>query len=110
MSASKGGYYLPEPSYWPIVGSVGLFLTLGGFANFLHGGSSLVMMAGAVVLLSLPLEYFRIQQSLAFAREARAALEGIGLIGKTDFALLRYVHFLAVAYLLWQAAHRNWIR
>jgi len=58
MSASKGGYYLPEPSHWPIVGSIGLFLTLAGFANFLHGGSSLVMMAGAVVILIMLFGWF----------------------------------------------------
>ena len=28
MSTSNGGYYLPEPSYWPIVGSIGIFLLL----------------------------------------------------------------------------------
>jgi cytochrome c oxidase subunit 3 len=58
MSASNGGYYLPEPSYWPIVGSVGLFLTLGGLAHLLHGGTSLVMMAGAVVLLVMLFGWF----------------------------------------------------
>jgi len=30
MSESK--YYLPEPSYWPMVGSIGLFVTTFGFA------------------------------------------------------------------------------
>jgi cytochrome c oxidase subunit 3 len=58
MTASKGGYYLPEPSYWPIIGSVGLFLTLGGFAHFLHDGSPMVMMAGAVVLLVMVFGWF----------------------------------------------------
>src|SRR5512134_2489146 len=58
MTASKGGYYLPQPSYWPIVGSVGLFLTLGGFAHYLHGGSPMVMMAGAVVLLVMVFGWF----------------------------------------------------
>ncbi|VAW99821.1 Cytochrome c oxidase polypeptide III [hydrothermal vent metagenome] len=33
MSDSK--YYLPEPSHWPLVGSVGLFVTMFGFANAL---------------------------------------------------------------------------
>jgi len=51
MSASKGGYYLPEPSHWPIVGSVGLFLLLFGFATLLHGGTWLVMAAGAAVII-----------------------------------------------------------
>ena len=58
MSASKGGYYLPQPSYWPLVGSVGLFLTLGGFAHYLHHGSPMVMMAGAVVLLIMLFGWF----------------------------------------------------
>jgi cytochrome c oxidase subunit 3 len=58
MSASKGGYYLPQPSYWPIVGSVGLFLTLGGFAHFLHHGSPVVMMAGVVILLIMIFGWF----------------------------------------------------
>ena len=58
MSTSNGGYYLPEPSHWPIVGSIGMFLTLGGFAYYLGGGSSLVMMAGAVVLLIMLFGWF----------------------------------------------------
>jgi len=33
MSDSK--YYLPEPSHWPMVGSIGLFVTMFGFANAL---------------------------------------------------------------------------
>ena len=26
MSHAKGSYYLPDPSHWPIVGSIGMFL------------------------------------------------------------------------------------
>lgn len=33
------GYYLPEPSRWPIVGSIGLFCIMFGAANWLHGVS-----------------------------------------------------------------------
>jgi cytochrome c oxidase subunit 3 len=58
MSASNGGYYLPQPSHWPLVGSVGLFLTLGGFAHYLHNGSPIVMMAGAVVLVIMLFGWF----------------------------------------------------
>ncbi|VAW96400.1 Cytochrome c oxidase polypeptide III [hydrothermal vent metagenome] len=29
---AQGSYYLPEPSHWPLVGSIGLFLATGGFA------------------------------------------------------------------------------
>jgi cytochrome c oxidase subunit 3 len=37
---------------------VGLFLTLGGFAHFLHNGSPVVMMAGVVVLLVMIFGWF----------------------------------------------------
>ncbi|VAW82885.1 Cytochrome c oxidase polypeptide III [hydrothermal vent metagenome] len=30
--SSNGGYYLPKPSFWPLLGSIGLFLLVGGFA------------------------------------------------------------------------------
>lgn len=58
MSSSNGGYYLPAPSHWPIVGSVGMFLLLFGFASFLHGGNSLVMIAGAVVIIFMLFGWF----------------------------------------------------
>lgn len=32
MSHAEGSYYLPEPSHWPLVGSIGLFTTLLGVA------------------------------------------------------------------------------
>jgi cytochrome c oxidase subunit 3 len=37
MSHSNGGYYLPEPTKWPIIGSIGLFTTLFGLAHALPG-------------------------------------------------------------------------
>ncbi|HYQ71425.1 MAG TPA: cytochrome c oxidase subunit 3 [Gammaproteobacteria bacterium] len=67
MSASKGGYYLPEPSHWPIVGSIGMFLLLFGFASFLHGSSMVIMLAGAVVIIAMLFGWFGtvINESLA---------------------------------------------
>ncbi len=58
MSSSNGGYYLPAPSHWPIVGSVGMFLMLFGFASFLHGSSALVMSAGAVIIVVMLFGWF----------------------------------------------------
>lgn len=45
MSSSNGGYYLPDPSPYPIIGSIGLFTMLLGFVLVLHEGS-----AGAVIM------------------------------------------------------------
>ncbi|MGB5259869.1 MAG: cytochrome c oxidase subunit 3, partial [Gammaproteobacteria bacterium] len=62
MSSSKGGYYLPEPSHWPIVGSIGMFTLLGGFAMYLTGGSSIGssigMWIGAVIVLIMLFGWF----------------------------------------------------
>lgn len=38
-SHSKDHYYLPGPSKWPIIGSIALFCTLVGAANWIHGNS-----------------------------------------------------------------------
>jgi len=58
MSSSNGGYYLPAPSHWPIMGSVGMFLMLFGFASFLHGSSMLVMLAGAAIIIFMLFGWF----------------------------------------------------
>jgi len=67
MSSSNGGYYLPAPSHWPIVGSIGMFLLLFGFANYLHGHSSLIMIAGAAIIIVMLFGWFGtvINESLA---------------------------------------------
>ncbi len=36
MSAENSKYYVPEPSHWPIVGSIGLFCLLVGAASWIH--------------------------------------------------------------------------
>ena len=58
MAHEQGSYYLPAPSYWPLVGSVGLFLFLGGFAAYLQGASMAVMIIGAVVLIVMLFGWF----------------------------------------------------
>ena len=39
MSASHGEYYIPEPSKWPIVGSIALFTSFVGGATMLNGSA-----------------------------------------------------------------------
>jgi cytochrome c oxidase subunit 3 len=52
-SADK--YYVPHESHWPIVGSIALFLTVGGAAMMLNESSigTFTMLAGLVVLLTM---------------------------------------------------------
>ncbi len=59
MSDTHGGYYLPQPSHWPLVGSIGLFLSTGGFAYALvANGSYWYMIAGLVILASMMIGWF----------------------------------------------------
>ena len=53
MTTAHGGYYVPHhASPWPLTGSVGLFVMLGGFAYFLHGGSMIFMLIGAALVIA----------------------------------------------------------
>jgi cytochrome c oxidase subunit 3 len=60
MSQSNSGYYLPEPSHWPITGSIGLFSIFVGAAVALNGGSIglMVMGFGLAVLLYMLFGWF----------------------------------------------------
>lgn len=61
MSETNGGYYVPHGSGWPIIGSIGLFVMLQGFANFLNGAGtgSTVMLVGFAILLFMVFGWFR---------------------------------------------------
>ncbi len=37
--SNKSNYYIPEPSHWPIVGSIALFTIVIGAVNWLHGSN-----------------------------------------------------------------------
>src|SRR3990167_1271402 len=55
ISAKKSSYYLPEPSHWPIIGSIGLFILFIGLANWLHkstlGPYLFLLGAGMVIFM-----------------------------------------------------------
>jgi len=53
---AQGSYYVPHQARWPIVGSVGLFLLVAGFANWMNGSGIGPWMAAAgacVVILMI---------------------------------------------------------
>ena len=51
-SSGNGDYYLPSPSPWPIVASVGLFTLAGGFVMLVNNADSApyVMLAGGLII------------------------------------------------------------
>lgn len=60
MSHAPGSYYLPEPSKWPITGSIGLFILLFGFMLLLNEASlgPWLMLLGAVVITYMLIGWF----------------------------------------------------
>jgi len=78
MSTSNGGYYLPDPSPYPIIGSIGLFTTLLGFVLVLHNGTGggVLMALGAAVIITMMFLWFG-----KVARESESGMynEHVGL-------------------------------
>ena len=62
----------------------------------------LVLLAVAVVVVSVPFAWHKVIGASEVVRDWRR--EWSFLFGKTDFGILRYLHFLALAYLAWVAS------
>ncbi|MDJ0995656.1 MAG: OpgC domain-containing protein [Dinoroseobacter sp.] len=62
----------------------------------------LVAMALAIVIISVPFAYYRVFNEFTWFLDWRR--EWSFLFNKTDFGILRYVHFLAIAYVAWVTA------
>jgi len=90
-----------NPFGWQLVFFTG-FAFMRGWIPAPPARAWLVYAAIAVVVLTIPVAWYRIYAEVALFQEWRSALGP--LIGKTDFGILRYVHFLALAYLAYVAA------
>lgn len=89
-----------NPFAWQLVFFTG-FAFMSGWIPAPPVRKDLIFLAVAVVLVSLPFAWHVLIAKIEFAREWRA--EWKVLIDKTNFGILRYVHFLALAYLAWVA-------
>ncbi|HEY5700668.1 MAG TPA: cytochrome c oxidase subunit 3, partial [Gammaproteobacteria bacterium] len=60
MAATHDAYFIPHGTKWPIMGSIGLTLLLGGFASKLNGGSAggMFMVAGVFVVIAMMFLWF----------------------------------------------------
>jgi cytochrome c oxidase subunit 3 len=60
-NAAPGAYYVPHGTRWPILGSIGLFLTVGGAAMWLNevGAGKFIMVIGIATILSMMFGWFR---------------------------------------------------
>jgi cytochrome c oxidase subunit 3 len=61
MAHTLQKYYVPHGSRWPILGSIGLFTLMFGFATLLNGrgAGEFVMLAGAIVVIFMVFGWFR---------------------------------------------------
>lgn len=89
-----------NPFGWQLVFFTG-FAFMAGWLPAPPVNRWLIFGALIVVLLSLPFAYFRFYRAFEILSEMRTEVSWF--IAKTDFGLLRYVHFLATAYLAWVA-------
>jgi len=89
-----------NPFGWQLVFFTG-FALMSGWLPAPPVDRRLVVLSAAIVLMILPLAHYPIYRDVEPLGQSRAALAP--LIGKTDFGILRYVHFLALAYLAWVA-------
>ncbi|MHB1943314.1 MAG: cytochrome c oxidase subunit 3 [Acidiferrobacteraceae bacterium] len=60
MSAASGGYYLPKPTHWPIIGSIGLLTLAFGFVLTMNGYAPgpWLMLTGALTIVLMLFGWF----------------------------------------------------
>ena len=109
LSANVLGWNLPaepwsdrqwffNPLGWQLIYFTG-FALMSGWIPAPPVAKRLFWTAVAIVLVFLPFAYFRIYREFTVFLEIRNDWKV--LIQKTDFGILRYVHFLATAYIAW---------
>ncbi|WP_306113622.1 MULTISPECIES: OpgC family protein [unclassified Roseovarius] len=94
---SERGWFF-NPFGWQLVFFTG-FSLMSGWIPAPPVDKRLFWTAVAIIVITLPFAYFRLYNEFAFFKEWRK--EWAFLINKTDFGILRYVHFLATAYVAW---------
>ncbi len=92
-----------NPFGWQLVFYTGFFIGLGWIKPPEHD-RRLVILCIAVLLLTMPIAWYRARYWLDFLplQDWWNAIQP--LRDKTHFGILRYLHFLALAYLAWVAA------
>jgi hypothetical protein len=89
-----------NPFAWQLVFFTG-FALMAGWLPAPPVRRSLVWLAAGIVVLSVPFAWGKIIAQVEAIRDLRQV--AAPLFDKTDFGILRYVHFLALAYLAWVA-------
>ncbi len=96
-----------NPFAWQLVFLTG-FALMSGWLPAPPVNRWLIALALAVVLLSVPFAWYKVINASEAVRAWRS--EWSWLFDKTNFGILRYAHFLALAYLAWVAVGPGGIR
>lgn len=89
-----------NPFSWQLIFFTG-FALMSGWLPAPPVRRSLIWVAAGIVIASVPFAWGKIISQVDAIRDIRQA--AVPLFSKTDFGILRYVHFLALAYLAWVA-------
>lgn len=89
-----------NPFAWQLVFFTG-FALMAGWLPAPPVRRGLVWLAAGIVLLSVPFAWAKVISHVELIREIRRG--AAPLFDKTNFGILRYVHFLALAYVAWVA-------
>lgn len=96
-----------NPFTWQLIFFTG-FALMAGWLPAPPVRRSLIWGAAALVLLSVPFAWGKIIGQVELIQDVRRSASP--LFNKTDFGILRYVHFLALAYLAWVAVGPKGVR
>ncbi|NJS39735.1 MAG: OpgC domain-containing protein [Rhodobacteraceae bacterium] len=99
ITPSDRGWYF-NPFAWQLVFFTG-FALMAGWIPAPPVRRSLVWLAAGIVVLSVPFAWGKIIGQVEVIRDVRQS--AAPLFDKTNFGILRFVHFLALAYLAWVA-------
>jgi cytochrome c oxidase subunit 3 len=90
-------YYVPHDSYWPIVGSVGLLLTVVGVSSWLNGSNPAywVFLAGIAVLVVMLIGWFGTVVSESESGTFNAQVDGSFRMGMFWFIFSEVMFFAA---------------
>ena len=108
----KSRQWFFNPFGWQLIFFAG-FAFMRGWIPRPPVSKTLIIMAIAFIIITMPLAYFRFYNGLTFDADLNQWLKASPLkewradirwlIWKTDFGLFRFIHFLSVGYLAWLA-------
>lgn len=91
---NQGGYYIPEPSKWPIVGTVALTTTVIGAVHTIHDGeTSLLLIAGFIMIAYLFFGWFGTVIEESIAGKYNAQVDRSFRLGMTWFIFSEVMFF-----------------